>query len=328
MARLEKQLLPSSFRALLRAELAKRCARNPRYSLRAFARSLGIDHATLSQLLRGKRQITRAAILRLGRRLGLDEQALSTLATTDGASRDRAHADVGAFAGRVAEDPLHHLLLALVSGGGLPPDARRAARALGSTVDEINVAIQRLTALGLLALEGDAWRDVDGLGTAPTDAFVRAVWRRAAATLQRLDAKPPLEVVPAQASAPYPVAAFQIISRDPERAARFYSAVFGWSVDAANALGFRRLETGGLPGGIWPAPPEAQPFIQLFIATDDVAATMARARAAGARVILPPQHLPEGDEMAILSDLEGIPFALARLRAGRSAEQASKGDAA
>src|SRR5947209_9956192 len=93
------ETLPSSFRALLRVELARRCAKNPRYSLRAFARSLEIDHATLSQLLRGRRQVTRAAILRLGRRLGLEEADLSALAVADTSSTaDGAQAGIGMLA--------------------------------------------------------------------------------------------------------------------------------------------------------------------------------------------------------------------------------------
>ena len=58
-----------SFRERLQAELAARCERNPGYSLRAFANSLGIDHATLSQLMRGKRSMTEATVRRLGGRI-------------------------------------------------------------------------------------------------------------------------------------------------------------------------------------------------------------------------------------------------------------------
>ncbi|MGZ8853044.1 MAG: helix-turn-helix domain-containing protein, partial [Thermoanaerobaculia bacterium] len=44
-------------------------ANNPRYSLRAFARSLQIDHSTLSQIVRGRRRVTTRAIRSLGVRL-------------------------------------------------------------------------------------------------------------------------------------------------------------------------------------------------------------------------------------------------------------------
>ena len=65
-------LMPSkpasgSFRQRLQEELAARCARNARYSLRAFATFLGIDHASLSQLMRGKRAMSEPSMQRLGR---------------------------------------------------------------------------------------------------------------------------------------------------------------------------------------------------------------------------------------------------------------------
>ncbi len=44
----------SYFRDLLSAELARRCRRNSRYSLRAFAKALVVDVATLSRVLAGK----------------------------------------------------------------------------------------------------------------------------------------------------------------------------------------------------------------------------------------------------------------------------------
>jgi transcriptional regulator with XRE-family HTH domain len=64
-------MVAASFRSYLEEELARRAGRNPRYSLRAFARHLGVDHSTLSQWLRGRRTISSRAIERLGARLRL-----------------------------------------------------------------------------------------------------------------------------------------------------------------------------------------------------------------------------------------------------------------
>src|SRR5215831_1953478 len=61
----------SGFRLFLQSELARRCSSNPQYSLRSFALQLGINHSTLSQLLRGKRALTPRMIKTLGARLGL-----------------------------------------------------------------------------------------------------------------------------------------------------------------------------------------------------------------------------------------------------------------
>ena len=112
-----------------------------------------------------------------------------------------------------------------------------------------------------------------------------------------------------------PVTQFQILSKDPEATASFYSYLFGWNVDSTNPLGYRRIATGapeGIQGGIWPAPPHAPNFVQLFISVEDVGEALQRAETLGAKVLIPPTVLPEGDEMAVLLDPQGMSFAIWR----------------
>jgi len=112
-----------------------------------------------------------------------------------------------------------------------------------------------------------------------------------------------------------PVAQFQIISKDPSATAQFYTELFGWSVNADNPMGYRRIATGsseGIQGGIWPAPPQAPTFVQLFISVADVKDSVARAQTLGAKLLIPPTTLPEGDEMAVLHDPQGMSFGLWR----------------
>lgn len=49
---------------------------NPKYSLRAYARALKVDHSTLSQILKGRRRITARTIRIWGPRLGLDSREI------------------------------------------------------------------------------------------------------------------------------------------------------------------------------------------------------------------------------------------------------------
>src|SRR5882757_10039819 len=100
-----------------------------------------------------------------------------------------------------------------------------------------------------------------------------------------------------------PVTQFQIISKTPEETASFYAALFGWKIDANNPMGYRRIDTGsagGIQGGIWPAPPQAPTFVQLFVTVEDVKSSVQAAEKLGARVLIPPTTLPEGDEMAVI----------------------------
>jgi len=110
---------------------------------------------------------------------------------------------------------------------------------------------------------------------------------------------------------PNPVMRWQIVSPQVERLSEFYSTLFGWEIRRDNRLHYAMVDPGteiGIPGGIWPAPPEAPSFAQLFIEVDDCAAYVARANELGGATLIPPQALPDGDVLAILRDPAGVTF--------------------
>lgn len=110
-----------------------------------------------------------------------------------------------------------------------------------------------------------------------------------------------------------PVMQFQILSKQPEETAAFYGELFGWKVNSDNPMGYREINTGsadGIQGGIWPAPPQAPNFVQLFIAVDDIKAYAAKAESLGAKILIPPTTLPGGDAMCVLHDAQGMSFGL------------------
>src|ERR1044071_9801387 len=117
----------------------------------------------------------------------------------------------------------------------------------------------------------------------------------------------------------HPVVQFQILTKSPDETAAFYGKLFGWKIDADNPLGYRRIDTGtlqGIQGGIWPAPPHAPNFVQLFVGVADVTAAVVQATGLGAKVIIPVTTLPEGEQMAVLLDPHGMAFAVTTLRSG------------
>src|SRR4051812_44405610 len=106
-----------------------------------------------------------------------------------------------------------------------------------------------------------------------------------------------------------PVVNWQIITKDPQRLTDFYTKLFDWECNSENALGYRAIGTGsdrGIHGGFWRGPPGTPSFVQLFVEVENVAKAAAQAVSLGAREIVPPQKLPDGDEMAILHDPEEI----------------------
>lgn len=109
-------------RAILKAELNRRRQRNPRYSLRAFARALSTHHSTLSSILQSRRRLTPRSIRQLGARLGL----------TPGEIHDACVTEHCAAIRRLVRDPRFRA------------DSRWIAIMSGIPLDEVNIALHWL----------------------------------------------------------------------------------------------------------------------------------------------------------------------------------------
>jgi transcriptional regulator with XRE-family HTH domain len=184
-----------SFRRILQEELASRCAQNPQYSLRAFARRLGIHHSTLSQILRGKRALTSRAILRFGETLGLPETEIRAYQEAEPLFSGRPTAGSTQFA-RDAADVLsdwhHFAILELTRLETFRPDVRWIARVLDVTPDDAQIAVARLARLRLLEmrsrerwvdLSGDTWVDFEDFTQVALERLAEQSARRLSASL-------------------------------------------------------------------------------------------------------------------------------------------------
>ncbi|MDQ4090287.1 MAG: VOC family protein [Actinomycetota bacterium] len=113
-----------------------------------------------------------------------------------------------------------------------------------------------------------------------------------------------------------PVAFFEIISDDPERAQKFYAELFDWRVDASPGMdGYALVDTGAgdgaVGGGIGPSQGPGETGVKVYVRVDDLDAYLARAEQLGASALVPPMELP-GDfgRIAIVADPDGNPVGL------------------
>ena len=106
-----------------------------------------------------------------------------------------------------------------------------------------------------------------------------------------------------------PVAYFEIISTDHERAQRFYAELFGWKVDADPAMaGYGMVSTGddAVRGGIGPASAEDGPGVRFYMRVDDLDAYLRTAEKLGGTAIVPPMDLDGGyGRIALFRDPDG-----------------------
>jgi predicted enzyme related to lactoylglutathione lyase len=112
---------------------------------------------------------------------------------------------------------------------------------------------------------------------------------------------------------------FEIHADDVDRAERFYTTVFGWTVQRweGASMDYRLVTTGppeeqpGIDGALMklegPSPAEDNP-ISAFACTvqvDDLATTTERISAAGGRRVTDPQDIPGVGRFAYFKDTEG-----------------------
>jgi hypothetical protein len=124
-------ILRVTFRRLLQTEFERRRSANRRYSLRAFARWLAVDHSALSQILRGKRRITARSVRALGPKLALDEPAVAEHCA--------------------AED--ESAILDAIRRPNFRADSRWLATMSGVPLDQVNIALQRLLRKGRVVMQ-------------------------------------------------------------------------------------------------------------------------------------------------------------------------------
>ena len=75
----------------------------------------------------------------------------------------------------------------------------------------------------------------------------------------------------------------EVTGKDGAKLQKFFSDVFGWSLDTSNRVATAYRQEDGLTGGIGGAQDGTPGGVTFYVHTDDPKATLARAEAAGGR---------------------------------------------
>lgn len=139
----------------LRAEFLRRRRKNQAYSLRAYARHLGLSPGPLSEILGLKRALSSKIAEKLVERLGLDPQERAAFLSSVGEEPSNEEArlrEIGLDAFHVIADWYHYALLSLIETQGFRLEPRWIAKRLGISSLEARVAWERLERLGLVEI--------------------------------------------------------------------------------------------------------------------------------------------------------------------------------
>lgn len=159
----------SDFRNILGRELEKRCKQNARYSLRAFARELGLSPSRVSEVLSGKQGLSRNAATKVASVIGLEgrdiELFCDLVESQHGRSqlnrdlarirlekhrRDSEYLEVDLDSFHIISEWYHFAILQMIGLKGFKSDPVWIARALGIAPAEATSALQRLTRLKMI----------------------------------------------------------------------------------------------------------------------------------------------------------------------------------
>lgn len=126
---------------------------NSRYSLRAFAKKVGVSPGALSEIMKGNRSISNKLVARIETRLELPPDFFDVENSTIEVPFSPKSLTLEQFA--VLADPIHFSILALMETQDFSSDVDWMAHRLNRSKREVQSAIQKLITLDLVKNDGD-----------------------------------------------------------------------------------------------------------------------------------------------------------------------------
>lgn len=179
---------------MIETEFSRRLKRNRRYSLRAFARSLGVSHTLLSFVLSGKRKASPALLAALENACELAPTSLaahSKRAIAAASEREFQKITLDAFS--FISEWYHYAILSLTELPDFKMQASWISKELGISRAEAKLGLERLKRLKLIEFDGRRWKQMgkplkveNTVSTNATRQFHRQMLERAQEALDGL----------------------------------------------------------------------------------------------------------------------------------------------
>ena len=183
-----------NYRTQLQTELKRRQTVNPKYSLRAFAKSLGLSTPFVSYVIKGKKNLSDESAVQVAKALGYSaaesaeflrivriDQAISSdvreasSSPSGHASSEKAYTPIDLDLFQVVSDWYHSAVLLLTEFPRFKNDPEWIASELGITKAEASLAVGRLIRVGLLKRERGTLVKSDRFLATPTDRSHQAI---------------------------------------------------------------------------------------------------------------------------------------------------------
>ena len=123
-------------------------------------------------------------------------------------------------------------------------------------------------------------------------------------------AEDPNEIGPSQGQGT-PVDWFEILGSDAARTQRFFTELFGWTIENSDFPGYALIDTGsnrGIRGGV--GSEDGSQWVTVYASVSDIDASLKRAEELGGRKVYGPNSVGEGMLTAAFKDPAGNVFGL------------------
>ena len=117
----------------------------------------------------------------------------------------------------------------------------------------------------------------------------------------------------------HPIVHVEFSAEDREAAGKFYQELFDWKVQQMAEMNYATFDTGSIGGGLNPVQ-ENFPAgtVTVYVHTDDITATLAKAESLGGKILTPKSEIPgvgwfgffadpTGNEIGLLTQLSTAP---------------------
>ncbi len=157
-----RRIMNISAASVLKEVYALRSARRP-YSLRAFARDLGLSHSYVSLVLNNKKCLPVATLRSLGDKLGLESHQVLELEKNESPSKRKAKTfsqiELDKF--RLMCRWYYVAILELVQLKGFAPSTKNIADYLDLEMDDVSEALSAMKRLGVIKISAGKWTCIE-----------------------------------------------------------------------------------------------------------------------------------------------------------------------
>jgi predicted enzyme related to lactoylglutathione lyase len=97
----------------------------------------------------------------------------------------------------------------------------------------------------------------------------------------------------------------EVVGKDGGKLQKFYSDIFGWSLDTNNPGGYGMERQGDMTAGIGASNDGGAGHVTFYVHTDDPNEVLAKVEASGGRVLMPLTEVAPETKVALFADPEG-----------------------